>query len=285
MSDPYQLPVELSATLVLVRHGESAWIAEGRFQGRGNPPLSALGERQVALVAQRLAGRNDGVPLPIPLGPPLGIWHSPLRRAADTARQIAEHQPGPPPLLATGGMTEIGQGEWEGRLHAEVSAGWPQELARWRKEPTRAHAPGGEPLLAAAQRVRAALGEVTGALGQAMAQLGPRSRSDTSAEEASLQGSPVPGYPDPITADAGRSEPWAALVAHDGIFRLVLMNLLNVPYERFWSFPFSLCAISVIGLHEGVATLRAHNLTDHLAQLATDAVAAAEASGERRGAL
>ena len=33
-------------TLALVRHGESSWIAEGRFQGRGDPPLSETGLRQ-----------------------------------------------------------------------------------------------------------------------------------------------------------------------------------------------------------------------------------------------
>ena len=94
----------------------------------------------------------------------------------------------------------------------------------------------------------------------------------------------MPGYSSPGVAD-GPPEPWALLVAHDGIFRLALMSLLDVPLERFWSFPFSLCAISVLALREGVASLRAHNLSEHLAALADEARAAAEARGDRRGAL
>ena len=49
------IPDGLDATLVLVRHGESTYIAEGRFQGRADSPLTEIGERQAALVAARLA--------------------------------------------------------------------------------------------------------------------------------------------------------------------------------------------------------------------------------------
>jgi broad specificity phosphatase PhoE len=75
------------------------------------------------------------------------------------------------------------------------------------------------------------------------------------------------------------------IVAHDGIFRLALLALLGMPAARFWSVPFNLCGITVVGLHGGVATLRAHNLSEHLAPLANEARAAEEARGERRGAL
>jgi phosphoserine phosphatase len=241
---PLQLPKTLRATLVLVRHAESVWVAEGRFQGRSDPPLSELGERQARLVAERLAATEG---LPIPAGGPAAIWHSPLRRAADTARLIAGYQPAVQ-LRSSDDLTELGQGEWEGLLHTEVGARWPAELARWRTDPTSTHAPGGESLAAAASRVRSCLAALTEEL-------------------------------------AGRGEAWAIVVAHDGILRLVLMTLLGIPYGRFWSFPFSLCAISVIALADGVASLRAHNLADHLASLATTERGRSEASGDRAGAL
>ena len=57
-----ELPPNLVATLVLVRHGESTWVAEGRFQGRQDPPLSELGQQQAQLVANRLAHRDEQTP-------------------------------------------------------------------------------------------------------------------------------------------------------------------------------------------------------------------------------
>ena len=96
---------------------------------------------------------------------------------------------------------------------------------------------------------------------------------------------PVPGYVAERPAPGSVPEPWTLLVAHDGIFRLALINLLGLPLERFWSFPFNLAAITVVTLHEGAVTLRAHNLSDHLAPLAQEERAALEARGDRRGAL
>src|SRR4026209_1106751 len=43
---PSLIPAGLDAVLAFVRHGESQWVAEGRFQGRGDSPLSELGQRQ-----------------------------------------------------------------------------------------------------------------------------------------------------------------------------------------------------------------------------------------------
>ena len=257
-----------SATLALVRHGESTYVAEGRFQGRHDPPLTDLGERQARLVALRLADRDAGTPLPLPLGPPVGVWHSPLGRAAQTARAIAAAQPADVPLHATAAFTEIAQGEWEGQLLAEVKARWSRELEAWRRQPTKSQAPGGESLKAAAARIRRGLDDV-------LAGIGVQSGSI-------LDRDPVPGYGN---ARATTPAPWAVLVAHDGVFRLALLSLLDVPYERFWSVPFNLCAITVVDIHDGSATLRAHNLSEHLAPLAIETRAAQEARGERRGAL
>lgn len=264
------LPTRLAATLVLVRHGESTWVAEGRFQGRQDPPLSELGRRQAALVAERLAERDERTPLPIPTGPPLGLWHSPLQRAAETARIIAARQSTPVELYPNHGLTEIAQGHWEGEHQSDVRSRWPNELAAWRRTPARAHAPGGEPLIEATQRVRTGLTEIVARLPPLTSPAGPYD--------------PVPGYAT-IAAGDGPPEPWALLVAHDGIFRLTLINLLGLPLERFWSFPFNLAAITVVTLHSGVAALRAHNLSDHLEPLADEERAAQEARGERRGAL
>ena len=96
---------------------------------------------------------------------------------------------------------------------------------------------------------------------------------------------PVPGYTTPVSGPPPKPQPWVVLVAHDGIFRLTLINLLGLPLERFWAFPFSLAGITVVTLHDGVAALRAHNLADHLAVLDVEDKAAAVGLDDRRGAL
>jgi broad specificity phosphatase PhoE len=84
---------------------------------------------------------------------------------------------------------------------------------------------------------------------------------------------------------AQASAPWAIVVGHGGTLRLALLTLFGIPLDRFWSFAFAPCAISVVQLAHGRASLVAHNLTDHLAPLATDPVAGSEARAEHEGAL
>ncbi len=241
---------------MLVRHGESTWVAEGRFQGSGDPPLSSLGERQAALVASRLADPAAAVGLALPAGPPLGIWHSPLQRAAATAGMIAAAQVSHPRLSARDGLAEIDQGEWQGLTHHEVEARWASTLAAWRTDPISTQAPGGERLFDAQVRVRDALSEI-------MAAFDAAERSDG------------------LTVGDSAAVPWTVVVAHDGVLRLALMALLGVPITRFWSFPFVLCGISVLEVADGRTILRAHNVADHLARLA----ALEKPSHDREGAL
>ena len=180
------------------------------------------------------------------------------------------------PLIATTDLIELAQGDWEGRTRDEIVARWPAELAAWRRAPVEHHAPGGESLAAAAVRAEHGLMAIFAMLQQAAL--------DPARTTAYVARDPVPGYPSAAGATPS-ADPRAVLVAHDGIFKVVLLRLLGLPLERFWSFPSNLCAIAVISVHDGVAALRAYNLTDHLAPLAAQARAAAEARGDRRGAL
>jgi broad specificity phosphatase PhoE len=242
------IPENLEARLVLVRHGETAWVAEDRFQGWQDPPLSDLGRRQAALVADRLAGEREPAG-PLPPGHPIGIWSSPLARATETAQEIAARFPSVP-LETSEAHREIGQGAWEGRLNSEVALSDGERLAAWRRDPTATQGPGGEPLLVAAERVRSGVAEIVRAL-----------------------------------AETRESGAWAVLVGHGGTLRLTLLTLLEIHYQRFWSFAFAPCGISVIQLAAARGSLVAHNLTDHLASLSAEPIAAAEARSEHEGAL
>jgi broad specificity phosphatase PhoE len=214
--------------LALVRHGESAWIAEGRFQGQGDPALSDVGRRQAAAVGARLAAPAEMPSLPVPEHPPAAIWHSPLRRAAQTAHAVHEAREADAPLRPLDTLIELGQGEWEGLTHDEVRARWPRELEAWREDPLSQHAPGGESLRDGLGRVRQARATILG-------------------------------------DDSAVTEPaWAVVVAHDGVLRLLMLDLLGIGVEHFWSFPLALASVSVFELDGEVVRLRAHNLDAHI---------------------
>ena len=258
---------------MLLRHGESTAIVEGRFQGRLDVALSPVGRRQAELAAQRLARPHASPVLPVPLGPPVEIVHSPLARAAATAGLVATAIAGPGgfgrpvPLRADEGFAEIGQGEWEGLLATEVVDRWPDRISAWRHTPLEAQAPRGETLFDVERRVRPSLARLLTRL------------SDVSAA------SPRPAREVPTYSDALGSEPWSIVVAHDGVFKVAALTLLGLPLDRFWTLPFALCGITVIELRRGRPTLRAHNLTEHLAPLLEERAIAVSEERERTGAL
>lgn len=260
MADPARL-TGLSGSLVLVRHGETTWITEGRFQGRSDPPLSALGERQAARVVARLVDAAVAPGLPLPAAAPLGVWHSPLQRATVPARGVASGHG--VPLTPLQDLLELDQGDWEGLTNAEVDARYGTELAAWRRDPVANHAPGGESLARAGARAGHAADTLLDAL-------------RTSLEAVVLPGTVRPhtshvlGYGTP--GSDGEPWPWLVAVAHDGLLRLLLLDLLGLPHTAFWSFPFALCAVTIVEVRSGVARLRAHNLADHLDGLAPAAI-------------
>jgi broad specificity phosphatase PhoE len=164
---------------------------------------------------------------------------------------------------------EIGQGEWEGVTHDDIMARWPAELAAWRRRPHEAWAPGGESIAAVQARVRPALAAVLERLGHGR----PR---------GSLDRPQVGGY---RGVDPAPDQPWSVLVGHDGVFKVLLLTLFDIPLDHFWMFTLGLCGITVIEFRGGRAVLRAHNLTEHLAALQDEAAVEAAERRARSGAL
>ena len=95
-------------TLLLVRHGQSEWNAEGRMQGQtAHVPLTALGHEQAAAAARQLTGLRPGA-----------LVSSDLRRAVQTAEHCA-HATGLA-LTTTPALREQGYGVLEGRPSREL---------------------------------------------------------------------------------------------------------------------------------------------------------------------
>jgi probable phosphoglycerate mutase len=265
------IPDGLDAVLVLLRHGETEFIVEKRFQGRMEAPLSKAGELQARLAGRRLAHPHGHPPLPIPDTAPLAIVHSPLGRARRTAEYVAEAMAAAgraaPPLRPEPGLSEIAQGEWEGLTDSEIGARFGDSLAAWRRWPTRVHAPGGESLNEVSTRAQGALTRLLGELADG-------------GECGTLDRHQVLGYGDE-SPDRRR---WALLVGHGGVFRVVTCLLLGLPLEHFWNFDFGLAAITVVEIRAGRAVLRALNLDAHLGREA-ERIAAEAADRDASGAL
>lgn len=115
--------------ILLVRHGETPWNREGRYQGRTDIPLSETGQAQVKALGQRLAH------LPIHIA-----YASPLSRAKNTAEAILAGRT--VPLWLDAGLLEISHGEWEGKLASDVEISHAEMFGVWRTSPGR-HSPAG----------------------------------------------------------------------------------------------------------------------------------------------
>ena len=267
------IPAGLDATLLLLRHGESQFIIEGRFQGQAETPLSDAGRRQAELAGARLARPHDAPSMPVPAVPPLEIAYSPLARAAQTAQAVATAMARPDgfgqdvPCRPDEGFLEIGQGDWEGLHRSEIEERYGAQLAAWRRDPLAAWAPGGESLPEVQARVRPALAELLGRLAAA-------------GSPGTLDRSQVAGY-----REVTSKQPWSVLVAHDGVFKVALLTLFGLPLDRFWMWLFDLCGISVVEFRGGRAVARAHNLTEHLAPLLDERSQQVSEQRERSGAL
>ncbi len=120
--------------ILLARHGETPWNAEGRYQGQIDIPLSPVGEAQARALGERLKDMRIDRAVA-----------SPLSRAQATAKFAL----GPERenlLLTEPDLQEIAHGEWEGLLASEIQDKDPARLRAWREEPDTVLMPGGESL-------------------------------------------------------------------------------------------------------------------------------------------
>jgi len=131
--------------IILVRHGETEWNIQGRYQGQEDTKLSKRGLHQAQLLAKGLVD----VPFDVALS-------SPLERSYITCKTAADlHEV---PVQKDERLTEINHGAWEGKLASEIEAAYPKEFALWHTHPEQITMPGegGESLDDVRVRARAA---------------------------------------------------------------------------------------------------------------------------------
>jgi alpha-ribazole phosphatase len=123
----------MSLRLVVIRHAETDWNREGRYQGHRDTLLSETGRAQAEAAGRLLAGERLQA-----------VWSSPLRRARETAAAIAA-----PQGLAVQVEEAFGEmrfGEWEGLTVDEASARFPAQYRAWLETPHLVGLPGAETL-------------------------------------------------------------------------------------------------------------------------------------------
>jgi len=134
----------MSLRLLLLRHGETAWNRERRYQGWKDTPLSAAGLQQAEAVARELKEH-----------PFAAVYSSPLQRARETAAPIASAHG--LEVLTDPAFKELAFGEWEGLTLDEARTRDAKLYEGWAKTPHLVSPPGAETLAQARERVLAGL--------------------------------------------------------------------------------------------------------------------------------
>ena len=120
--------------LLLVRHGETDWNRQQRFQGQIDVPLNPMGQKQAEQAAEFL----KTVPIDRAIT-------SPMLRPKATAEAILQHHPDLT-LEQVPDLAEISHGLWEGKLENEIEQAYPGLLKQWQQAPETVQMPEGENL-------------------------------------------------------------------------------------------------------------------------------------------
>ena len=125
----------------LARHGQTAYNAEGRFQGHLPVPLDDTGRAQARELAETVAGVDVTT-----------LVCSPLARARETADIVAERIGLTPEEDAR--FAETDTGDWTGRSFAEIEAEDPEGFRRFQISDPTFRYPGGESFAEQSERVQ-----------------------------------------------------------------------------------------------------------------------------------
>jgi len=133
--------------LILIRHGESVWNVEGRWQGQADPPLSERGRSQARDAVWRIAALEAEA-----------LYSSNLRRAHETAL-ILGRRIGLEPRVELR-LREFNVGVWSGLTKPEIEQRWPGQYARFSFRELDFRPGGGESPRELMARVHEALDEI-----------------------------------------------------------------------------------------------------------------------------
>ena len=126
--------------IFLIRHGETNWNKEGRFQGQIDIPLNENGKIQAKKVSKYLKEINFNK-----------AFSSSMKRPYETAEIILQKRSGLK-ITKIDELIEISHGLWEGKLENEIKEKWPELLNNWHNKPEEVVMPEGESIKEVSER-------------------------------------------------------------------------------------------------------------------------------------
>ena len=198
---------------IFVRHGETEWNIQGRYQGQSDIPLSEKGRAQAAALGKRF----EGIPVDV-------VYSSPLQRAYDTARAIAE--PKGLPIRLVEGIKELDFGRWDGLTLEMLREQFGDSFMKYRTEPFHYPMEGEGTLNRAKLRVGAALEE--------------------------------------IKEEYRHTDKTVVVVAHGGILKLAIFYLLDMSSRFYRCIELDNTSLTILDIEEDRSILRVLNDAHHL---------------------
>lgn len=141
--------------IILVRHGRTAWHAEGRYAGTTDVPLDEVGIQQADRVADRLKSAKIDI-----------VFSSPLSRCLELAGKVADSHG--LEVVVDDRLRELDLGRWDGEMLEDIVKRDGEILKRWTKDPTSVTIPGGESLMAVQERSMDWLNEASARYGDGL---------------------------------------------------------------------------------------------------------------------
>lgn len=133
--------------LLLIRPGLTEYDQQGRVQGTLNIPLCEDGRQQVEAMVEQLRGQ-----------PIVAIYTAPGQSSEQTAEGLSEALD--LKVKTIDKFENLNYGLWQGMIVADVKAKQPKVYRQWQEQPETVCPPQGETLVAAKQRVSAALAKL-----------------------------------------------------------------------------------------------------------------------------
>ena len=137
----------MGVKLFLIRHGQTSWNLEGRYQGNNDIELNQVGIKQAKLAAKYLSRVEFA-----------NIYSSPLKRTLYTAEKIKGRRD--LEIKVRDDLKEMNFGKWEGMKFSEINEKYHRDYHNWLEDPYNNRPTDGENFKEITERTTAEIGRI-----------------------------------------------------------------------------------------------------------------------------